>query len=110
MWIQGTAIKITITCYASCNLKISINVLYAAEISPKNSKANTVGGKTHILLASVSSCHVMSCHDTRCYNYINIMFKFLFRIAYHGKRKKARQTVGFIILFSYEFPTVCTYL
>jgi len=60
MWIQGTAIKITITYYAFYNLKISINVLYASEISPKHNKANSVGVKTHSLFASVRTCHVMS--------------------------------------------------
>jgi len=60
LWIQGTAIKITITCSASYNLKIWINVLYASEIYPKNNKADSVDGKTHSLFASVSSCHVMS--------------------------------------------------
>jgi hypothetical protein len=56
MWIQGTAIKITITYYAFYNLKISINVLYGSKISPKHNKADSVGGKTHSLFANVSTC------------------------------------------------------
>jgi len=53
MWIQGTAIKITITCYASYNLKISINVLYASEISLKRNKADSVGGKKNTACSQV---------------------------------------------------------
>jgi len=60
MWIHGTAIKIIITCYASYNLKISINLL-----TPQKFLRNVTKQIQSVVKHTACSqvwVHVMSCH------------------------------------------------